>query len=121
MFYVNLWGTELLACNASAYGVGAVISHQMSDGLEKPTAYASHILSKLELNYSQIEKEALGIIFGVQKFRDYLCGQYFLDHQPLIKFLGPKTGLYYFTIKCEEKNYSVRTPTDPHHKVSLTS
>lgn len=100
----------MLACDASGYGVGAVISHQMSDGLEKHIEYASHILSKLELNYSQIEKETLGIIFGVQKFRDYLCGQYFLDHQPLIKFLGPKTGLYYFTIKCEVKKLFSQDP-----------
>lgn len=72
MFYVNLWGTELLACDASAYGVGAVISHQMSDGLEKPTAYASHILSKLELNYSQIEKEAL-VLFLECKSLETIC------------------------------------------------
>lgn len=51
-----------------------MISHQMSDGSEKPIAYASHTLSKSELNYSQIEEEAVGIIFGVQKFREYLYG-----------------------------------------------
>ena len=57
-----------LACDASAYGVGAVISRIMKDGSERPVAYASWTLSKSEQNYSQIEKEALSIIFDEHNF-----------------------------------------------------
>ena len=34
-----------LAYDASAYGVGAVISHLVADGLEKPIAVVSHTLT----------------------------------------------------------------------------
>ena len=47
-------------------GVGAVLSHIMSNGSEKPVAYASRTLSAAEKIYTQLDKEGLGIIFGVK-------------------------------------------------------
>ncbi len=96
LVYYDLSKPIRLECDASPVGVGAVLSHVMEDGSQKPVAFASKTLTSSERNYAQIEREALAIVFGIKKFHKYLFGRSFVlvtDHKPLTSILGPKTGV----------------------------
>ena len=88
----------VLRTDASDVGVGAVLLQEFEGEGRLPIAYASKKLLPREKNYSTIEKECLGIIWGIEKFRKYLYGVEFLletDHKPLsylqtAKVLNPR-------------------------------
>ena len=75
----------LLRTDASDFGLGAALMQQHDEKLY-PVAYATKKLAPAETKHSTLEKECLGIVWSVTKFRLYLAGKPFIlqtDHQPL--------------------------------------
>lgn len=57
-----------LQCDGSEKGLGATLLQK-----GQPVAFASRTLSPTERKYALIEKECLAIVFGCQRFSQYLC------------------------------------------------
>ncbi|XP_052748504.1 uncharacterized protein K02A2.6-like [Galleria mellonella] len=88
----------VLTVDAAPSGLGAVLAARYHDGAERPICYASRALNKSERAYSQIQKEATAIIYGIKKFHQYLYGrqQPFIlrtDHKPLLSIFSPEKGV----------------------------
>ncbi|CAD6221826.1 GSCOCG00011651001-RA-CDS, partial [Cotesia congregata] len=78
--------TFVLQTDASATGLGAVLTQEHEGGREKVVAYASRIMNKAERNYSATERECLAVLWACEHFRRYLEGYRFkviTDHSSL--------------------------------------
>ena len=83
---------SMLAVDACNYGLGAAIFQETVKGWQ-PVAYASKSLTDTERRYAIIEKEALAVTYGCEKFAQYLIGRKFeiqTDHRPLLACLQTK-------------------------------
>lgn len=84
-----------LACDASPTGIAGVLSHLIGDK-ERPIAFASRSLTPAEQNYSQLDREALAIVYAVQHFHQYVFGRLFklvTDNQPLSRIFHQNSKL----------------------------
>lgn len=63
-----------LEVDASPVGVGCVLLQEV-DGQDKVVYFASKKLSPAEQNYSQLDKEALALVYGVKKTEVFSAGE----------------------------------------------
>ena len=62
-------------------GLGAVLFQK-----DRPVAFASRALTETESRYANIEREMLAVVFGCERFHNFLFGQDFIvesNHKPL--------------------------------------
>ena len=72
--YPNFSKSFTLETDASAKGLGAVLSQLQDDGSLHPVAYASRSLSGAEKQYAITELETLAVVWAVSHFHAYLYG-----------------------------------------------
>ena len=75
----------ILDCDASAHGIGAVLSQDVS-GKEQVVAYYSRALNRSEMNYCATRRELLAVVRSIEHFHQYLYGVPFVlrtDHAAL--------------------------------------
>ena len=80
--YFDVNAETTLQMDASKKGLGACLIQK-----GKVICYASRALTKTEQNYQNLEREALGTIWGMEKFHYFLYGKEFTletDQKPLV-------------------------------------
>lgn len=92
-----------ISTDTSKEALGAVLSQE-----DRPIAFASKTLNITETKYSTIEKELLGVVWGIKTFRCYVYGReftVFTDHKPLLgihKMKDPSSRLLRLYLKLSE-------------------
>ena len=102
----------ILDCDASAHGVGAVLS-QVHKGEEKVVAYFSRTLSRAEMNYCATRRELLAVVRAIEHFHHYVYGTNFVlrtDHSALIwltSFKKPEGQLARWLERLQAYDYTI--------------
>jgi hypothetical protein len=90
----------IVTVDAGPRAVGGVLEQEYEDGMHV-VAYAYHRLSEREEKYSQYEKEFLGLLHCLRKWKHYVQGRKFKvysDNKSLVQFM--------------------KTHRDPHHRIA---
>lgn len=83
----------VIQADASSYRLGSALLQESEKQEREIVAYASGTLSNSEKKYSQIEKEALVLVYAVEHFKDFITGinvTLKTDHKPLVQILQTK-------------------------------
>lgn len=103
----------VIQTDASNFGLGAVLVQVGDDAEEHVISYISRSLSTSERKYSTVEKEALGVLWAIEKFRPYIEGAKFTvitDHFAL-KWLNnlkdPSGRLARWSVRLQQYDFDV--------------
>ena len=73
--------------DASNFAIGCVLAQPGEHNMDFQVSYANRQLNSAEKNYTTTEREGLGMIYAVKKYRHYLLANkfvFFTDHQALL-------------------------------------
>lgn len=107
--------------DASAYGLGAVLSQVNPEGDEHPIMYLSRKLLPREVAYATIEKECLAIVWALQKLQPYLYGRKFTvvtDHNPLswlYRVSGDNGKLLRWSLALQQYDFTIQHKKGSEH------
>lgn len=76
--YFNVNDDTELYVDASPFGLGAVLAQYNNEGVPRVISCASKALTAAETRYPQTQKEALAMVWGVERFTFYLTGKSFV-------------------------------------------
>jgi RNase H-like domain found in reverse transcriptase len=84
----------VVVCDASDDGLSGILCHIVGND-EKPVFFIWCTLSSAEKNYPILHREALAIVFAMERFYKYVYGHHVTilsDHKPLEAIFGMKKG-----------------------------
>lgn len=108
-------GKLTIRCDASGYGLGAILLQKSSEKLKSGViAYSSRTLSSSERNYATTHKECLAVVHAVKHWRHYLYGKEFevvTDHHALCWLMRTKdhqNQLMRWSLILQEYQFTIR-------------
>ena len=79
IFIIPHWDLEFhIYTNASNITIGAMLVQNPTIKCDQPISYASRLLSSVEQNCTTTEKEALAMVYALNKYHNYLLGNKFV-------------------------------------------
>ena len=86
------WDLEFhVHTDASDIAVDAMLGQNHNGKHDQPISYASCLLNSAERNYTTTEREALAMVYAINKFRHYLMSNlfvFFVDHMALVYLIN---------------------------------
>ena len=105
-----------LVVDGSPCGLGCVLLQEV-DNQMRPVAYASQSLTDVEKRYAKIEREALAVLYGLQKMHTYIYGRHVTvatDHKPLLTvFTKPSQLIRLGRIVLQAQDYDFNLVYEP--------